>query len=430
MINNVSAKSAYAFPKQDLQNLARYASGMNIVEKDNGLTLSSLTSYPVTITCYDSYQWLKNNKGNYKEAFKKVTDAAKESRNVLKTSGIKGVLNVSSAKDILACMPDAESLKTFSSTTQDLYKKAQQYAQIAANAPKDAKGAVKVAKQAFAEAKAAAYSEAAKNATGIFGKAKNALGITKITNGVNKLATKSPVFNSCLEAYRNESGTFMLVLEGGIEVATNVVPTFKKLGAKRGFKQLGKSATTTVSSVAGWVAGSAVGSKLGKVIKAACGGNKAGALIGVLAETVCSYIGGSLGQHFATKGANKLVGKSELEKAKEEEVQALAELAEKDEQVLTSLMEAAANRYQMEGVDNAETEMLKNSIGNIVKSQMPSEMLNQEQLARVAASLEDNQPAQQVAQAVSTKATTSERAEKALANADAYMDKISKTLLK
>lgn len=430
MINNVGAKTSYAFPKQDLQNLARYASGMNIVESDKSLKVSDLTSYPVTITCYDSYQWLKANKGNYKAAFEQVRNTAKESRNLLKTAGVNGVLRASSAKEILASIPQAEALKTLSSSTQDLYKKAQNLAQVAAKTPKDAKGALKVAKQTFAQANAAAYAETAKNATGIFGKAKNALGITKINNGLNKLAAKSSVFNNCLEAYRNESGTLMLALEGGVEVATNVVPTFKKLGAKRGFKQLGKSAATTVSSVAGWVAGSAVGSSVGKVIKSACGGSKIGTLAGVLAETVCSYVGGSIAQHFATKGANKLVGKSELEKAKEEEVKALAELAEKDDEVLNSLLQAAANRYEMEGVENADTAALKNSIGNIVKSQQPSEMLNREQLAQVAASLEDREvPQQQVAQAP-VQPETSKRAEQALANADAYMTKISKTLLK
>lgn len=433
MVNNVSSNYSYAYPKQDLQNLAKYASGMDVTPQNDNLKVKDLMSYPITITAYDSYQWIKKNKGNYKAAFKTITDTAQEGNKLFKQVGVNGFLRVSDAKEMLKLIPESEYLSKLSQPVQDLYKTAQSYAEIAVKTPDKAKGALKVANMKFAEAKAAAYAERTASATGIFGKVKNALGITKVTKGLNNLAAKSPAFSKCLDAYRNESGTLMLALEGGIEVATNVVPTFKQLGAKKGFKQLGKSSVTTASSVAGWVAGSAIGSKVGKILKAAIpGGTKVGALAGVLAETVCSYVGGSIVQHFASKGAKKLVGKSELEKAKEQETLELAKVAQEVPEVFNGLVEAAAQRMAVEGEDSANSKVMNESFKNLVLSQQPSAVLNRDQLAAVAQSLEDPQIQSVAAQQVQQQAgvQTSDRASQAIANADAYMDKISKTLIK
>ena len=429
MVQNIGAK-AYRYPQKDLQTLARYANGLEVNPKKekitDGLTVMNLMSYPLTMSAYDGYRWIKGNKGNYKEAFKAVTNEAKSANNILKQSGIKGVLRNVDAKNVLASIPEEEYLNTLSSATKDLYKKAQSYATSAASNSGNVKEALKQASQKLTEANAAAYAERAAG-TGIFTKAKNILGITAVNKGLNNLATKSPVFSKCLDAYRNESGTFMLVLEGGMEAATNVVPTFKQLGAKRGFKQLGKSAATTISSVAGWVAGSALGSKVGSIIKAATGSTKAGALIGVFADKACSYIGGSIVQHFASKGAQKLVGKSELEKAKEEETMALAEMAQNDEEVLQALLVAANERMEAEGIDNPNYQAVQQACQNLVASQQPSPMLTREQLAQAAQALEDNQ--QQPMQAVqqnqtSVKSTDSERAQAALRNSEAFMTKV------
>ena len=426
MVQNVGAKS-YRYPQKDLQVLARYANGLEVNPKKeritDGLTVMNVMSYPLTMSAYDGYRWVKTNKGNYKEAFKKVTSEAKSINDVLKQSGVKGVLRHVDAKNVLASIPEEEYLKTLSSTTQDLYKKAQEFATKASSTTGNVKEVLKQANQKLTEANATAYAERAANATGVFSKVKNALGITAVNKGLNNLAAKSPVFSKCLDAYRNESGTFMLVLEGGMEAATNVVPTFKKLGAKRGFKQLGKSAVTTISSVAGWVAGSALGSKVGSIIKAATGSTKLGAILGVFADKACSYIGGSIVQHFTSKGAQKLVGKSELEKAKEEETMALAEMAQNDEEVLQALLVAANERMEAEGIDNPNYQAVQEACQNLVNSQQPSPMLTREQLAQAAQALEDNQ--QPIAQSQTTSSKQdSERAQAALRNSEAFMTKL------
>lgn len=444
MVQGLGSKS-YRYPQKDLQILARYANGLQVKPKEekitDGLDPMNLMSYPLTMSAFDGYQWLKTNKGNYKNAFKEVVKDAKSTNNILKNSGIKGVLRNVDAQNVLSNIPVEEYTKTLSKQTQDLYKQAQNYAKGVTGSTGNAKNLLKKANQKLVEARALDYAEAAKTG-GIFNGIKNALGITAVNNGLNKLAVKSPTFSKCLDAYRNEAGTFMLVVEGGMETAFNVVPTFKKLGAKRGFKQLGKSAITTLSSVAGWVAGSVLGSKVGSIIKAATGNTKVGALVGVFADKACSYIGGSIVQGLTSNASRKLVGKSELDKAKEEETNAIAEMAQNDEEVLQTLLEAANQRMEAEGTETEDYKLVQEACRNLIMSQQPSQMLNREQLAQVAKSLEDNesvvaqQPQAQPQQTVVTNPQTSKlaqdsaRAQAALKNSAAFMDKVSNTLLK
>lgn len=446
MVQGLGSKS-YRYPQKDLQILARYANGLQVKPKEekitDGLDPMNLMSYPLTMSAFDGYQWLKTNKGNYKNAFKEVVKDAKSTNNILKNSGIKGFLRNVDAQNVLSNIPVEEYTKTLSKQTQDLYKQAQNYAKGVTGSTGNAKNLLKKANQKLVEARALDYAEAAKTG-GIFNGIKNALGITAVNKGLNKLAVKSPTFSKCLDAYRNEAGTFMLVVEGGMETAFNVVPTFKKLGAKRGFKQLGKSAITTLSSVAGWVAGSVLGSKVGSIIKAATGNTKVGALVGVFADKACSYIGGSIVQGLTSNASRKLVGKSELDKAKEEETNAIAEMAQNDEEVLQTLLEAANQRMEAEGTETEDYKLVQEACRNLIMSQQPSQMLNREQLAQVAKSLEDNesvvaqqpQAQAQPQQTVVTNPQTSKlaqdsaRAQAALKNSAVFMDKVSNTLLK
>lgn len=447
MVQGLGSKS-YRYPQKDLQILARYANGLEVKPKQekitDGLDPMNLMSYPLTMSAFEGYQWLKTNKGNYKNAFNEVARDAKSANNVLKNSGLKGVLRSASAQNVLSNIPATEYTKTLSKNAQSLYAQAETYAKGAMGTAGNPKNLLKQASQKLVEARALDYAEAAKTG-GIFNKVKNSLGITAVNNGLNKLAVKSPTFSKCLDAYRNEAGSFMLAVEGGVEVATNVVPTFKKLGAKRGFKQLGKSAVTTLSSVAGWVAGSVVGSKLGTIIKAATGNSKVGALIGTFADKACSYVGGSIVQTLASNASRKLVGKSELEKAKDEETNAIAEMAQNDEEVLQTLLEAANQRMEAEGTETEDYKLVQEACRNLIMSQQPSPMLNREQLAAVAEALEDKEPvvaqqpqvqAQAQQQTVVSNPQTSNlpqdsaRAQRALKNTAAFMDKVSNTLLK
>jgi len=384
-----SQTNVYAL--KDLVNLAKYATGVPLTKDAEKLTFSEVAGYPTMLCGYEGFQWLKNNKGQYKQAFAQVVQHGKEANAVLKNNGVNGVLRVADAKEILSNIPQAEALGKLSTNSQNLYKAAQEAAEAVKANPAN-KEALKKAASSFAKADAAAYAETAKNATGIFGKTKKALGITKVTQATKNLSAKSPTFKKCVDAYNNEAGTFMLVMQGGVETLTNVVPTFKQLGAKRGFKQLGRSTAKTISSVAGWVAGSVVGSKLGSVVGAAVGNNKVGAVVGAVASKVGSYAVGTIGQHYAEKGVEKVLGKSELEKAREEEAVRIAEEAQNNPEVFDALVEQAAQRLAMEGEDTAESKAVNATLKNLVAQkgaadQKSAPMMNREELKAYAEKL-------------------------------------------
>ena len=390
MVQGIGSQSnTYAL--KDLVNLAKYATGVPLTNAAEKLTVSEVASYPAMLCGYEGFQWLKNNKGQYKQAFAQVVQHGKESNAVLKNSGVKGVLRVADAKEILSNIPQAEALGKLSTNSQNLYKAAQEAAEAVKANPAN-KEALKNAASTFAKADAAAYAETTKNATGVFAKTKKALGITKISQATKNLSAKSPTFKKCVDAYNNEAGTFMLVMQGGVETLTNVVPTFKQLGAKRGFKQLGRSTAKTVASVAGWVAGSVVGSKLGAVVGAAVGNNKVGAVVGAVASKVGSYAVGTVGQHYAEKGVEKVLGKSELEKAKEEEALRIAQAAQNDPEVFDALVEQAAQRLAIEGEDTAESKAVNSTLQNLVAqkgaaTQNTSAMMTRDELKAYAEKL-------------------------------------------
>lgn len=390
MVNGINSQSnIYAL--KDLVNLAKYATGVPLTNDATKLTVSEVANYPAMLCGYEGWQWVKHNKGQYKQSFADVVKRGAESHNVLKTAGIKGVLRVADAKEILARIPEAEALKTLSTSSQDLYKAAQKAAELAKANPAN-KEALKQAASSLAKADALVYAEKAANSTGIFSKAKKALGITKVGQATKNLAAKSPTFQKCLDAYNNESGTFMLVMEGGVEAFTNVVPTFKQLGFKRGMKQLGRSTVKTMTSVAGWVAGSVLGSKLGSVVGAAVGNSKVGAVVGAIAGKVGSYAVGTIGQHYAVRGVEKVLGKSELEQAKEEDAVRIAELAQTNPEVFDALVEQAAQRLAMEGEDTAESKAVNATLRNLVAQKdaagsQTSVMMSREQLKAYADSL-------------------------------------------
>ncbi|MBR1942156.1 hypothetical protein IJ843_00295 [bacterium] len=394
MVNGINSQSnIYAL--KDLVNLAKYATGVPLTNDAEKLTVGEVANYPAMLCAYDGYRWVKNNKGQYKQAFAEVVQRGKDSHNVLKNAGVKGVLRVADAKEILANIPEAEALKSLSANSQDLYRTAQKMAEVAKANPAN-KDALKQAASALAKADAATYAENAAKATGFFSKAKKAVGITKVTQATKDMAAKSPTFKKCLDAYNNEAGTFMLVLEGGVETCTNVIPTFKQLGFKRGMKQLGRSAVKTVASVAGWVGGSVLGSKLGDVVGAAVGNNKVGAVVGAVAGKVGSYAVGTIGQHYATQGVKKVLGKSELEKAKDEEAVRIAQAAMENPEVFEALVTQAAERLAVEGEDTAESKAVNATLRNLVaqktqaESATSSQMMTREEMKAYADSLADN----------------------------------------
>lgn len=130
------------------------------------------------------------------------------------------------------------------------------------------------------------------------------------------------------QAMGKSGAGWMAVIEGGMELVTNVVPTFQTLGAGAGFKQLGKSAVKVAAGAAGWVAGDAVGKGIGAAIGTAiCPG--IGTAIGTF---VGGFLGGIIGSAVAGKAAKAITGKSELEKANDKQIAQVSQQIDADPQ--------------------------------------------------------------------------------------------------
>lgn len=370
MTSNVNVNftgNTYYSPK-DIENLARYATGVAITNKDN-ISATEVLTYPIVPTAIAGMSWLKENRGHYGEAFNALKQSSQAMHDVYVSggnfaNGAKAVFNSSSASQLLSAIPTGDSFTQLSKTTQDLYTQAKAAAELAKGGSKDA---IAKASQLFTEANAAAYAEKAATATGFWAKTKNVLGITKASNAINQFAVKSPKFAKCLNTFKAQGGTMMLALEGATEAITTVYPTFKQLGVKAGMKQLGKSAVKTVASVGGWVAGAALGTKVGALIGSVVpgAGTAVGAVVGGAIGSICSLIGGSLGSRLAKKGAEKIVGKDELVKAQENQAKQLAQAAQVNGQVLNQVVGAASQRLNDEGVTDEDSKIAYNSLASV-----------------------------------------------------------------
>lgn len=364
MANNVSFNGGYyGYSAKDIENLAKYATGVAITNKSD-ISATEVLSYPLIPTGLKAFTWLKENRKDLKGGFNVLKQDALAMQNVRKANGFKGVFASTGASELIGLMPAAEKMSTYSKATQDMFVSAQKAAELAKGGSTEA---LKKANKLFHEANAAAYAEKAASSTGLWGKTKNALGITKLGKGVNNLAVKSPAFGKAKNAFKAQGGGMMLAIEGGMEVITNVIPTFKNLGSKAGMKQIGKSAVKTVASVGGWVAGAAVGTKIGAAIGSIIpgAGTAIGAVVGGAIGGICSLICGSLASRLAKKGAEKVVGKDEMVLAQEKQAEELAQQAQQDSTVLNQVANVAAERLEAEGTETRDSQIAFKSLGNV-----------------------------------------------------------------
>ncbi len=365
--------TGYTYSPYDIDNLAKYATGVAITNKDR-ITAGDLAASGASNLAIQGISWLKDNKGHYREAMASSAAAAQNMHNIYKSGdtfikGVSSVANASQAAQLLGALPDAKKLATMSQGTQNLYAQAKLAAETLSQT--GSSHAAATANQLLCQANAAAAKEAASaTATGFWGKLKNVFGINKASAAINTAAAKSTIGSACLNEFKAQGGPVMLVLEGTTEAITNVIPTFKQLGAKSGMKQIGKSTVKTCASVGGWVAGAAIGTKIGAAIGSIIpgAGTAVGAAAGAIIGSLCSLIGGTLGSRLAKKGAEKIVGKDELVLAQEKQAKELAEQAKTNGAVLNQVVGAAADRLNAEGVTSEDAQIAFNSL-NAVSSQ-------------------------------------------------------------
>lgn len=365
--------SGASYSPYDVENLVKYASGVALTNKDEVGFKDALGSAGTNVML-QGISWAKDNYGNYRNAIKTATQASKSVRDLYVTagkgiSGVKAVANATQASQLLSAIPAAEELTKMSKNTQSLYQQAKLAAETLGQT--GSKHAANTANKLLCQANAAAAKDAAASAKGFWGKARNVLGINKASKAINTVAAKSPLASKCLHQFKAQGGTAMLVMEGGVEVVTNVIPTFKKLGRKAGWRQVGKSTAKTAASVGGWVAGAALGTKIGAAIGSIIPGygTAIGAAAGAIIGSLCSLIGGTLGSRLAKKGAEKIVGKDELVLAQERETKKLAKQAKNNKQVLNQVTAAAAQRLNAEGCNTLDAQIAFRSLNAVTRNQ-------------------------------------------------------------
>lgn len=142
--------------------------------------------------------------------------------------------------------------------------------------------------------------------------------VEPVANSTLGKAVKLPQFSNLCK--RTGAG-FMAVIDGAMELFTEVVPAFSKGGIGEGVKQLGKSTAKVGASTAGFVLGEA-------------GGQVAGAAIGTaicpgIGTAIGGFIGGLFGGMFASSVAGNVVKNvtgetfSEAQAKKDTQTQAL-----------------------------------------------------------------------------------------------------------
>ena len=150
---------------------------------------------------------------------------------------------------------------------------------------------------------------------------------------------------------KSSGAGLMLVFSGISEATTEVIPTFKELGAKKGIKQLGKSAVKVVSDTAGFVigeqAGMAIGSAIGTAIMPG---------IGTAVGAVCGFIGGLVGSFVAGKVTKSLIGNTEREIAKEQAQQEQAKILHTNTASLEELKKSAIAKIEQEAANGELSE--------------------------------------------------------------------------
>ena len=158
-----------------------------------------------------------------------------------------------------------------------------------------------------------AYASMGKAVKGMATSSETAVAVVNTAAGTAAKTASKSLGSKILGGIKNNA--LFIAIEGGIEMFTNVIPTFKQLGAKSGMKQVAKSSAKVAAGLVGWKAGAAAGAAIGSIIPGA--GTAVGAVIGSIIGT----IGGIVGSSLATKAVQKVVGKDELDIAKEKQQQ-------------------------------------------------------------------------------------------------------------
>lgn len=148
-----------------------------------------------------------------------------------------------------------------------------------------------------------------------------------------------------------------------ISALFTIIPTFTELGAGKGIKQVAKSTVKVGAAVGGWAAGEYIGMAIGTFL----GGPGFGTLAGGAVGSLVGMIGGTIVSWGTRKIADAVVGKDELEIAKEEKAKGDAVKAMKDPQAAQKLMFAASQKLQADDNESEDAKVASRSLNNLSK---------------------------------------------------------------
>ena len=181
--------------------------------------------------------------------------------------------------------------------------------------------------------------------------AKKYSGYNKLSGKVAEKAVTSQGARTLAKGIKGVKGNALFTLAATAVEVPELIKTFNECGSKRGWKQVGKTATIVAAETAGYAAGAAGGAAIGAAIGTA-GCPVVGTIIGAVCGIAVSCLTGWL--------ARKAVGKSELEKKKEEDAKKLTQLSKEDPEIKKALLIESAKRLNnAESTDKEAQEALK-----------------------------------------------------------------------
>lgn len=193
-------------------------------------------------------------------------------------------------------------------------------------------------------------------------------GKTEVVSKVAETTTKTSSKLGKLGNFMKSKGAAaMLIFSGISECISEIIPTFKELGAKKGIKQIGKSAIKVLGDTVGFIGGEAAGTAVGAAIGTAiC--PVVGTAIGGAMGAICGFVGGLFGSFAMGKVTKAITGKTEREIAKEEsqkqEIQKIssdaASLEELKMQAAAKIQEQAATQGKLDQDSQIALEILNN----------------------------------------------------------------------
>ena len=405
-------------PIKDLENMARYYVGSNVTtpEETLGQAVGGLLLFEGAATGFKGAKWLsnsrlgaydatltgealrtakkaadpfKNGEGfktaftNTKNAFGQVVETTKTNLNSTKqllsngawknantykniwkntqaTSFIKSIQQskiYNGLDDIIKAGTDAAAVSK-ATQAKAAYDTAIQMAGKVGAHPETA---MKVANKYLTQAEALAHGQI--KATSKLGKIFKPF--SKISGAIKNFATKSPLTAKLLRGLKG-NGLFVAI-SGGIELISNVIPTFKEIGVESGVKQVVKS-TVKVAADVGAFAG---GMKIGATVGAAIGG-PVGAVIGAVGGAVL----GGVFSWIASKITKKVLGPDELEKHREEQAMQIAKEANNNSEAANELMTLTTQKLQAEGVATEDAQIAYNSLASNQQANTASGVTN------------------------------------------------------